>query len=360
MSAPEHQDPTPRESIALSYDPGKAPSPHRMVTGPLRPFEPENKPRSPIIIILAAMVLLGAIVGAVFFAAIDEEATADSPRLPMSAPLCVVTAMQEISVRVEPDYAAPRAWIMNAGDTMQAVEQYQGGWLRLLNGWIARDAVTLSPEISCDSLPVTRTPLNFNDDLDVPDGMNWPVLIEDSFATDTGGWLDSIGDSTLAALREGYLVLFSPAETNGPQARPVALSDERLNLQDAYFAAQILWIASDLEAEVSITFRETDAGAYRVAARRDGALLLTFVPNSPTASPIALADFVKISALTADEFILGVRVEGESLTVYINGDDILHAQDDRLSDAGTFSMGLVGRQSTVYIRRFEVLAPAAD
>jgi hypothetical protein len=228
-------------------------------------------------------------------------------------------------------------------------------WLQVANGWIPREAnIELTPLTACNQLPEAAQDSLFKDDLNPPDevlDLDWNEVLSENFASDLNEWLPQPNFGS-AAIREGQLILFATQSNPTPPMFPrQALAYHPLD--DAYFAWSGEWIASDLAAEMSFIFRQSEQGYYELSLRRDGLLTLQRWENS---GPATLLEQMNDAALRQDRFSVGLLLQGGQIKVYINGDLLFRSLDDGLS-SGLYALGLRGQNASFSISRFEVKTP---
>lgn len=348
-SAPTEREPEtkPGESLALPYDPAAMKPVRRVVTAPLQPLHLPPQTRSPLlIVVLSAGIILGTIVLALLLSSARRDEVNEFQAQGTSTADCILVAVQDANVRIGPGYEYPRYWILPAGASERAYERVGEAWFRLENGWLPKETVTFLG--TCLTLPETAAPIIFDDSLDLPSAvaeLNWLTILEENFATNVNQWVETAGGRG-ASIQKGYLELSDPPVVVYPQESP-----NFYRLEDAYYAFDLEWIAQDADSEAVLRFRVDGDKAYEVSLRPEGRVLLMLRTEGDRRSLAQAEAFPAGPRLT-----VGVLNWGQTISIYLNGERILQAEDATL-DGGTYALGLQGSLGRVRISRFEIRVP---
>lgn len=352
----QHDTQTDEKSRALPYDPTRDATDEHDITAPSVAVASARSTggRSPIMMGFIALTLLGSIILAIVLTTAERDALNEFS-VPDSSDLrCFVQVEEAINIRVGPDLAYERAWILSPEIVLEAHARTQTRWLQLANGWIYVEDAQLSPAAACDSLPVTDDPVLFQDDLPLPDeveALNWFERLGDSFATDVNGWA-AADDGTGVVVRQGALVLL----TDGKQSPSAAPQDAPFttDIDDAYVQFSVYWVANDATSRLFFDFRQNEQAGYRLVVGRDGTVQVLFAETLPNYEPISQP--LSLRDLEPTEYDIGVLMHGALISIFVNGERVQEvAHDYALS--GYYQLGLQGQQATLYIPRFELLTP---
>ena len=355
MDSPTGQTPDDPRNLALGYDPGRSLVRRKAVTAPLKPLQRtlQQQGRSPVLLVVGALVILGMIVLAVMFSA--SGGSDFSPPDSVIDSTCTIRVDSDTNVRLGPGYEYQRGWILDAGQSRLADARSGENWFRITNGWVSRDDVLLTTEESCTSLQEFSSPQIFSDELVLPaevEVLRWSELFGESFATGANGWVESASDSG-AALVEGMLILSTIDHqpetllTVSPQFSP-----NYQPLHDAFYTFDLSWISGASGSEVIFTFAKSENAAFQVVVRRDGMVKLMDMDGTE----LAQADSV-ISG--SGRQIIGVLYRDREVNVFLNGQQVSSVTVDD-SPSGVYTFALRGANAEVSINRFVVKIPAAN
>jgi len=349
------------QSRALPYDPGKMLVRRKAVTAPLKPLEEAVRNRSPMMLVLGAVIILGMIVLAVVLAAGGEDNLGGIELGEIGASgACMVVAPDDVNVRSGPGYDYERAWIMSGGDSREAFDGFDETWLRLENGWVAVSEITLQSSSACSQLPQRTDPVIFQDDIITPDSINalaWHEILTESFATSVNGWIES-ADGVGAQIAEGELILMT-ADDGAPVTVYPADAVGWGTLMDGYITLRLEWTSAASEGvQFGLAFRVDETNLYQLNLSRDGALSLW------RADADGLTQIAEAGIEAEDLFdesldmslVLGLLFEEEAFRVVVNDEEQISAADDAFRE-GTYHLELRGQNASVRIARFEVKVP---
>lgn len=340
-------------SLALSFDPTENPVPSEQgLSIPLQPAA-EEATFAPLWLGIIAFIILGGLIGGLFLSSTQNN---QGGQFQAANPIvaCQVQALQDVNVRGGPGFEYPREWILATGDSRQVRARHGTEWLQIAKGWIPKTGLQLSNATACNQLAEETSLTLFNDDIDPPKtvlDLGWNEVLSENFASNLNEWLPNEA-SPNAAIREGELTLFASKDNPSPLIFPQKAAAYQ-SLTDAYFAWSGEWIASDLAAEVSFIFRQSDTGYYEVTLRRNGILILQRVENG---APPHVLEQANQAIASQDGFTLGILIEGSQIAVYLGNIPVVLTTDDTFT-AGTYAFALRGESASFSISRFEIKTP---